>query len=62
LHVQHARNQDKFRAEYLHGIFDAIEKGMSEGNQSYDPSFWLIYLAIYLESLKRYSFVVNIYA
>ncbi|WVZ80033.1 LOW QUALITY PROTEIN: hypothetical protein U9M48_027548, partial [Paspalum notatum var. saurae] len=27
------RNQDKLRAEYLQGIFDAIEKGLSEGNQ-----------------------------
>ncbi|WVZ98426.1 hypothetical protein U9M48_043872, partial [Paspalum notatum var. saurae] len=28
-----ARNQHKLRAEYLQGIFDAIEKGLSEGNQ-----------------------------
>jgi len=28
-----ARNQDKLRAEYIKGIFDAVEKGMQEGNQ-----------------------------
>jgi hypothetical protein len=28
-----ARNQDKFRAGHLQGIFDAIEKRMSKGNQ-----------------------------
>ena len=28
-----AKNQHKLRAEYLQGIFDAIEKGLSEGNQ-----------------------------
>jgi hypothetical protein len=28
-----ARNQDKLRVEYLQGIFDAIEKGLSQGNQ-----------------------------
>ena len=28
-----ARNQDKLRAEYLQGIYDAIEKGFTESNQ-----------------------------
>ncbi|WVZ86230.1 hypothetical protein U9M48_033045, partial [Paspalum notatum var. saurae] len=28
-----ARNQDKLRAEYIQGIFDAVEKGIQEGNQ-----------------------------
>jgi hypothetical protein len=28
-----ARNQDKLRAEYLQGIFDAVEKGLNEENQ-----------------------------
>ena len=28
-----ARNQQKLRAEYLQGIFDAVEKGLSEANQ-----------------------------
>ena len=28
-----AKNQDKLRAEYLQGIFDAIEKGLGEGKQ-----------------------------
>jgi len=28
-----ARNQDKLRAEYLQGIFDAVEKGLSDANQ-----------------------------
>jgi hypothetical protein len=28
-----ARSQDKLRAEYLQGIFDAVEKGLKEGNQ-----------------------------
>uniref|UniRef100_A0A0A8YJA9 Uncharacterized protein n=1 Tax=Arundo donax TaxID=35708 RepID=A0A0A8YJA9_ARUDO len=28
-----ARNQDKLRAEYLQGIFDTVEKGLSEGHQ-----------------------------
>jgi hypothetical protein len=28
-----ARNQDKLRVEYLQGIFDAIEKGLSDGSQ-----------------------------
>jgi len=28
-----AKNQSKLRAEYIQGIFDAIEKGLSEGNQ-----------------------------
>jgi hypothetical protein len=28
-----SRNQDKLRAEYLQGIFDAVEKGLSEGKQ-----------------------------
>ena len=28
-----ARNQDKLRAEYVQGIFDAVEKGIQEGNQ-----------------------------
>jgi hypothetical protein len=28
-----ARNQDKLRAEYLQGIFDAVEKGLTHGEQ-----------------------------
>jgi hypothetical protein len=28
-----AKNQNKLRAEYLQGIFDAIEKGLNKGNQ-----------------------------
>jgi hypothetical protein len=28
-----ARNQNELRAEYFQGIFDAVEKGLSEGNQ-----------------------------
>lgn len=28
-----AKNQSKLRAEYIQGIFDAIEKGLTEGNQ-----------------------------
>jgi hypothetical protein len=28
-----ARNQDKLRVEYLQGIFDAIEKGLTHGEQ-----------------------------
>ena len=28
-----AKNQDKLRAEYLQGIFDAVEKGLTHGNQ-----------------------------
>jgi len=28
-----ARNQDKLRAEYLQGVFDAIEKGLTDSNQ-----------------------------
>ena len=28
-----SRNQDKLRAEYLQGIFDAVEKGITNGSQ-----------------------------
>jgi hypothetical protein len=28
-----ARNQDKLRVEYLQGIYDAVEKGLTESNQ-----------------------------
>jgi len=28
-----ARNQDKLRCEYLQGVFDAIEKGLTESDQ-----------------------------
>jgi hypothetical protein len=28
-----ARNQDKLRAEHLQGVFDAVEKGLNEGNE-----------------------------
>jgi hypothetical protein len=28
-----ARNQDILRVEYLQGVFDAIEKGLTESNQ-----------------------------
>jgi hypothetical protein len=28
-----ARNQDTLRVEYLQGIFDAIEKGLTHGEQ-----------------------------
>ena len=28
-----ARNQDKLRADYLQGVYDAVEKGLSEENQ-----------------------------
>jgi hypothetical protein len=27
------RNQDKLRAEYLQGIFDAVEEGLTHGEQ-----------------------------
>jgi hypothetical protein len=28
-----ARNQDKLRAEYLQGVYDAVEKGLNDGNK-----------------------------
>ena len=33
-----AKNQKKKRAEYIQGIFDAIEKGIHEGNQIREKS------------------------